>query len=107
LPATAGLLQVLKIPGVLLAASSIIVTSMSIGFLQATLEPHLRQFDLPPMVLGLMFVINGGTYALTAPCWGWLCDRKVAPKIATAMGCLLIIVGFLLVGPAPFVPGPT
>jgi MFS family permease len=98
---------VLKIPGVLLAASSIIVTSMSIGFLQATLEPHLRQFDLPPMVLGLMFVINGGTYALTAPCWGWLCDKKAMPKIATAMGCLLIIVGFLLVGPAPFIPVPT
>lgn len=102
-----SLLQVLKIPGVLLAASSIIVTSMSIGFLQSTLEPHLRQFDLPPMILGLMFVINGGTYALMAPCWGWLCDKKVMPKIATATGCLLIIVGFLLVGPAPFIPGPT
>jgi MFS family permease len=103
----ASLLQVLKIPGVLLAASSIIVTSMSIGFLQATLEPHLRQFDLSPVVLGLMFVINGGTYALTAPCWGWLCDRKLMPKVATATGCLLIIIGFLLVGPAPFVPIPT
>lgn len=33
----------LKIPGVLLSAVSIISTSMSIGFLQATLEPHLRQ----------------------------------------------------------------
>jgi hypothetical protein len=104
---TASLLQVLRIPGVLLAASSIIVTSVSIGFLQATLEPHLRQFNLSPVILGLMFVINGGTYALTAPCWGWLCDRKLMPKIVTATGCLLIIVGFLLVGPAPFVPGNT
>ncbi|PSN37320.1 MFS-type transporter SLC18B1 [Blattella germanica] len=104
---TASLIQVLKIPGVMLAAASIIVTSMSIGFLQATLEPHLRQFELSPVVLGLMFVINGGTYAITAPCWGWLCDKKMVPKIATVIGCLLIIVGFLLVGPAPFVPGPT
>jgi hypothetical protein len=104
---TAGLLQVLKIPGVLLASSSIIVTSVSIGFLQATLEPHLRQFDLSPVVLGLMFVINGGTYALTAPCWGWMCDNKLTPKVVTAIGCLLIIFGFLLVGPAPFIPGPT
>jgi MFS family permease len=102
-----SLLQVLRIPGVLLAASSIIVTSVSIGFLQATLEPHLRQFDLSPVVLGLMFVINGGTYALTAPCWGWLCDRKLMPKVVTATGCLLIIFGFLLVGPAPFIPGST
>jgi len=40
---TASLLKVLKIPGIMLAAASIIVTSMSIGFLSATLEPHLRQ----------------------------------------------------------------
>lgn len=83
------------------------MTSVSIGFLQATLEPHLRQFDLSPVVLGLMFVINGGTYALTAPCWGWLCDRKLVPKVVTVTGCLLIIFGFLLVGPAPFIPVPT
>lgn len=99
-----SLLQVLKIPGVLLAACSIIVTSISIGFLQATLEPHLRQFDLSPVTLGLMFVINGGTYALTAPCWGWLCDKKILPKIVTVTGCVLIILGFSLVGPAPFFP---
>lgn len=54
-----------------------------------------------------MFVINGGTYALTAPCWGMLCDRFMAPKVATIIGCLLIIVGFSLVGPAPFIPSDT
>lgn len=54
-----------------------------------------------------MFVINGGTYALTAPCWGMLCDRAIVPKVATIFGCLLIIVGFSLVGPAPFIPSGT
>ncbi|CAH1399278.1 unnamed protein product [Nezara viridula] len=99
-----SLTQVLRIPGVLLAACSIIVTSMSIGFLSATLEPHLRQFNLSPMVLGVMFVINGGTYALTAPCWGWLCDKRMLPKVATFIGCMLLIVGFSLIGPAPYIP---
>ncbi|KAJ1523716.1 hypothetical protein ONE63_001550 [Megalurothrips usitatus] len=105
----ASLWQVLKIPGVLLAAASIIVTSTSIGFLSATLEPHLRHagYELTPVVLGLMFVINGGTYALTAPCWGMLCDRVMVPKVATILGCLLIMVGFSLVGPAPFIPAKT
>lgn len=74
-------MKVLKIPGVLIASMSIIATSMSIGFLQATLEPHLRQFNLSPVILGLMFVINGGTYALTAPAWGWLCDSYWHPKV--------------------------
>ncbi|KAI5694134.1 hypothetical protein M8J76_008237 [Diaphorina citri] len=103
----AKLIQALKIPGVFLAALSIVVTSMSIGFLQATLEPHLRQFHLSPMVLGLMFVINGGTYALMAPCWGWLCDRYLYPKVVTVIGCVLLAVGFSLIGPAPFIPGET
>ncbi|EEB18798.1 Chromaffin granule amine transporter, putative [Pediculus humanus corporis] len=101
-----SLLEVLKIPGVLLAACSIVVTSVSIGFLQATLEPHLRHFNFQPVILGLMFVINGGTYALTAPCWGWLCDKKVHPKMVTVVGCVLIIFGFLLIGPAPFFSTP-
>ncbi|XP_029169768.1 MFS-type transporter SLC18B1-like [Nylanderia fulva] len=99
-----GVTKVLKIPGVMIASMSIIATSMSIGFLQATLEPHLRQFNLSPVVLGLMFVINGGTYAMTAPAWGWLCDKYCHPKVVTITGCVLVMIGFSLVGPAPFIP---
>lgn len=66
----------------MVATASIIATSMSIGFLQATLEPHLREFDLSPVIVGLMFVINGGTYALTAPAWGWFCDKRFHPKVS-------------------------
>ncbi|XP_063991731.1 MFS-type transporter SLC18B1-like [Diachasmimorpha longicaudata] len=102
-----GFTKVLKIPGVMVATASIIATSMSIGFLQATLEPHLRDFNLSPVVLGLMFVINGGTYALMAPAWGWLCDRKCTPKIVTVAGCQLLMAGFSLIGPAPFIPSET
>lgn len=98
----ASIYKVLKIPGVLLASASIIVTSMSIGFLQATLEPHLRRFNLSPIIMGVMFVINGGTYAITAPGFGWLCDRTCPPKVVTVLGTLLVAAGFCLVGPAPF-----
>lgn len=91
----------------MMAATSIIVTSMSIGFLQATLEPHMRRFNLSPVVLGLMFVINGGTYAVTAPGWGWLCDSRLHPKVATILGAILVAVGFCLIGPAPFIPHKT
>ncbi|XP_049887797.1 MFS-type transporter SLC18B1-like isoform X2 [Pectinophora gossypiella] len=98
----------LKVPGVLLAAISIMSTSMSIGFLQATLEPHLRQFKFTHVVLGLMFVINGGVYAVSAPAWGWLCDQPhIKPKYVTIIGCLFISGGFLLIGPAPFFNIPT
>lgn len=99
--------KALKIPGIALASLSIIATSISIGFLQATLEPHLRQFMLQPVVLGLMFVINGGTYAIVAPIFGWLCDRIVSPKAVTVVGAILVSAAFLLIGPAPFFPIPT
>ncbi|KAL7304143.1 hypothetical protein TKK_0003595 [Trichogramma kaykai] len=97
------LMKVLGIPGVMLAATSVVATSMSIGFLQATLEPHLHQFKLTPVQVGLMFVINGGTYALSAPAWGWLCDKRAKPKAATVVGCLLVVIGFGLIGPVPFI----
>ncbi|XP_075981386.1 MFS-type transporter SLC18B1-like [Anticarsia gemmatalis] len=107
-PSGPTMISLLKVPGVVLSAISIISTSMSIGFLQATLEPHLRQFNFSPMVLGLMFVINGGVYAVSAPVWGWLCDHPaVRPKVVIAFGCIFVAAGFLLVGPAPFFDMPT
>ncbi|XP_057364679.1 MFS-type transporter SLC18B1-like [Daphnia carinata] len=103
-PPTGGILRILRIPSILLASFTVFAASTSIGFLSATLEPHLRQFDLMPVTMGLMFVIEGGIYAVTAPLWGYLCDRKVQPKIITLIGALFIVFGFLLIGPAPFIP---
>lgn len=99
--------QVLKMPGVLVSSLAISATSASIGFISATLEPHLRQFNLSPILLGMIFVINGGVYALTAPIYGWIIDKYLNPKIATIAGTMLICVGFCLVGPASFIPIPT
>lgn len=99
-----SIIKALKVPGVLLSTISIIVTSMSIGFLQATLEPHLRQFSLSPVILGVMFVVNGGVYAITAPGFGWICDKRVKPKVILVFGTILVAVGFSLIGPAPFFP---
>lgn len=47
-----GMLDLLKVPSIFLAAYSIICASITIGFIQATLEPHLRQFDLKPVTMG-------------------------------------------------------
>ncbi|XP_037082981.1 MFS-type transporter SLC18B1-like [Pollicipes pollicipes] len=97
-----GVRKALRVPGIAVAAFSIVSASSSIGFIQALMEPHLRQFELKPVVLGLMFVINGAVYALCAPIWGWLCDHHLQPKVATAISAVLVTVGFALLGPAPF-----
>lgn len=78
--------------------------SASIGFISATLEPHLRQFNLGPILVGVVFIINGGFYALTAPAWGWLVDKHLNPKWSACIGSCLIAIGFALIGPASFIP---
>ncbi|CAH2262331.1 jg26874 [Pararge aegeria aegeria] len=103
-PTGPTMMSLLRIPGVLLAAISIICTSMSIGFLQATLEPHLREFHFSPVIVGVIFIINGGIYAISAPAWGWLCDHPyIKPKYITVIGHMFVVGAFLLVGPAPFI----
>ncbi|KAK7065899.1 hypothetical protein SK128_024985, partial [Halocaridina rubra] len=96
------LLAAFRLPTILLAAFAIMSTSISIGFLQATLEPHLRPLQLTPFKMGLMFVLNGATYAISAPCWGWLCDKWLSPRSVTAFGAFAVIISFIFVGPMPF-----
>jgi MFS family permease len=88
----------------MVSALAILATSASIGFLGATLEPHLRQFKLSPVVLGMVFVINGALYALCAPAWGWMVDKWMNPKVAAFVGSVLVVVSFSLIGPASFLP---
>jgi len=102
-----GMLQLLKVPSIALAAYAIIASSISIGFLQATLEPHLRPLELSPFQLGLMFVLNGATYGLFAPLWGWLCDKKMNPRYVVIFGAFVIMTAFTIIGPSPFLPIPT
>jgi MFS family permease len=87
-----------------MAACSIIAASISIGFMSATLEPHLRQFELTPVLMGLMFIIGGVMYAVVAPFAGYLCDRGVGPKVLAAAGNAFVAISYLLMGPAPFFP---
>jgi len=97
----ASMLQALKVPSILLAMYSVACAASSLGFLQATLEPHLRDFNLKPIIIGSMFVVSGGVYGFSAPCWGMVCDRK-NPKAVTFVGAILISVGFAIMGPLPF-----
>lgn len=92
------MIEVLKIPGVLVCTFGICATSASIGFIGATLEPHLRQFDLNAVQVGVVFIINGGVYAIFAPLVGMLVDRINVPKQISIFGCFCVIIGFSLVG---------
>nr|CAD7459434.1 unnamed protein product [Timema tahoe] len=98
------LMAVLSVPAVLLDTFSIMSAATSMGFYSATLEPHLRSFDLGPVMLGVMFVLSGAMYTITAPLVGRLCDTRVYPKKFISIGSMLIIISYLLVGPFPYLP---
>ncbi|XP_076361680.1 MFS-type transporter SLC18B1-like isoform X2 [Tachypleus tridentatus] len=82
----------------------VFTTFNCVGFNQATLEPHLRQFNLTPFLLGSTFVISGAIYSITAPIWGWVCDHLPSTKPITLLGCTFMIICELLLGPTTFLP---
>eukprot|EP00095_Tigriopus_kingsejongensis_P003951 maker-scaffold79_size400133-snap-gene-1.9 protein:Tk03951 transcript:maker-scaffold79_size400133-snap-gene-1.9-mRNA-1 annotation:"uncharacterized mfs-type transporter" len=122
-----SMIQALKVPSIIMASYSVSCAAASLGFLQATLEPHMRDFGLSPLLVGCLFVISGGCYGeewqsfptemslipinrrvfcptgISAPMWGFFCDRK-PPKVAAFVGAVLIAAGFVLMGPLPFFP---
>ncbi|XP_014240079.1 MFS-type transporter SLC18B1-like isoform X2 [Cimex lectularius] len=97
---------VLRVPGVILDSLTVVCTAISMGFIAATLEPHIRIFELSPISNGLMFVISGGTYAIFAPIVGRICDHWVYPKRVLSFGAIFIVFSYVLIGPLPFVGIP-
>ncbi|KAJ4447888.1 hypothetical protein ANN_09897 [Periplaneta americana] len=99
--------SVFKIPDVVLDSFCIAAAAISMGFYSATLEPHLRQFNLSSISTGVMFVISGTLYAVSAPLVGRLCDWNIYPKKVIVAGSLSIVFSYFLVGPLPGLPLPT
>ncbi|XP_034234198.1 MFS-type transporter SLC18B1-like [Thrips palmi] len=96
-----SLWQLLKVPSVLVTGLVIVVGSNTWGFLDPTLEPHLRQFNLSADQLGLVFLLTSGLYAVFSPVWGLLSDRVNHHWSLMVIGLLMCTVGLLLLGPFP------
>ncbi|ODM97535.1 MFS-type transporter SLC18B1 [Orchesella cincta] len=99
-----SIFRILKIPVIAIAAYSIIAAMTSVGVLSCNLEHHLEQFQLNKLQIGAVFILNGGVYAVTAPVWGWICDRTEDQKLITLAGAVFTILGFIFIGPIPYFP---
>ena len=75
-----------------------------IGFNAATFEPHIRQFELTPIVTGFLFVLTGAIYAVTSPIMGRICESGFNEKALCLIGCTLVFTGAIFIGPLPLVP---
>merc|ERR1712018_174035 len=98
-----SMVSALKVPSIIMSCYSVACAAASLGFLQATLEPHLREYHMNAVQIGAMFVVNGGVYGVAAPVFGMVCDRY-SPKSIAFLGAVLMIISFGLIGPLPFLP---
>ena len=53
---------------------------------------------------GLIFVAQGGPFAVSSPIWGYICDKKINGKIVVIIGVFLTSIAFLFIGPVSFIP---
>ncbi|KAK7601703.1 hypothetical protein V9T40_009144 [Parthenolecanium corni] len=96
----------LKIPSIAIDAVCTATFALSQGFFSSTLEPHLRIFHISAVLVSMMFVINGATYAVASPFVGRLVDKCLKPKYALIISLILNLISFAILGPLPFLPIP-
>jgi len=81
----------------------LILSEMSIAWFLPTLEPFLREtFDFDSTLSGIMFSLEGLTYAAFSPLFGILLDRGLSPYTTMVIGVGCQIIGLSLLGPARY-----
>ncbi|XP_072042155.1 MFS-type transporter SLC18B1-like [Amphiura filiformis] len=89
-----------RIPAVWPLSFAILVGSAALSFLDPTLSLHLQQFNLSPTVIGAVFLLVGGCYAIFSPVWGYLADKKRILRLMIVLGFHAAGVAYLLMGPS-------
>ncbi|XP_076326366.1 MFS-type transporter SLC18B1-like isoform X2 [Tachypleus tridentatus] len=94
--------SLLTIPSVLAVCIVIIVSSQSQGFLDPTLEPHVRQFGVKADMVGVLFLVMSAAFVLFAPFVGWLSGKMDNKYPVMVVGLVLMTGALLFIGPSPF-----
>ena len=95
-----SILKILSIPTIWFSFLAFIIATMCNGFLSVNLEPSvLRQFNLSPIYIGLIFGLKDGANSIASPVWGYICDyNKKSVKPYLIGSSVLVAVSFLLLG---------
>ncbi|XP_035681776.1 MFS-type transporter SLC18B1-like isoform X2 [Branchiostoma floridae] len=97
-----SLLYFLRIPTVIMACGVTVVVYSIIQYLNPVIQPYLaKEFNVTAPQVGLIFLLLASVYALFAPAWGWLADKKKYARIMMTLGLLVLSAGPLLIGPSP------
>jgi len=94
--------KLIKIPSITICCLLLIIAETSVTWYLATLQPMLEQkFGLRPVSTGAMFMVEGATYAIFSPIWGFFLDKKSISGgrlryLPLAIGALGVIFGYVL-----------
>ncbi|XP_015928379.1 MFS-type transporter SLC18B1 isoform X2 [Parasteatoda tepidariorum] len=97
-------LKILSMPHILVICVLLAMTSQILGFIDPTLEPHMRQYGLDAGLVGLLFLLLSATYGIAAPIVGWLSNKFENKYPLMLSGLLFITVSMLLLGPSEILP---
>jgi len=92
--------KIMSIPTIWFSFAAFIIATMCNGFLSVNMEPAiLRQFNLSPFYVGLIYGLKDGANSITSPLWGYFCDNnKKSVKPYLIASSLLAAFSFALMG---------
>ncbi|VDO39583.1 unnamed protein product, partial [Onchocerca flexuosa] len=96
-----GMFGILKIPVLWIMIYSVVMCAISFSFLDPTLADHLESFKLTPSIVGLMFLLSGGIYTITAPFWSIIIEKYNCSKAIIMFGIVAVIFSMIIIGPSP------
>jgi len=101
-------LKMLGIPTIWFSFLAFIIATVCNGFLSINLEPQvLRQFNLSPFFIGLLFGLKDGANSVASLFWGWVCDcNKKSVKPYLILSATLVAASFFLVGAGGWLGSP-
>ena len=99
-----GYWSLITIPEVAVVCLVVVIVSQSQGFLDPTIEPHFRQYNIPTEFVGIAFLLMSASYAILSPFIGKLAGKLSNRYPLMVAGLLISTFGLTLLGPSPFIP---
>lgn len=91
----------LRIPLIWIMIFAVVICAISLSFFDPTLADHLKSFNLSTTMVGLVFLLEGGVYTISAPLLGWVVDKFECSSFLMIFGSMTTVVSMLFVGPSP------
>ena len=100
-------LKVLRLPSAILAVLCTLLNVTSDIFLLITLSTHLQQFNVTAIQTGFIYLCLFISYGISSPVSGKIADHSDLECILQSFGSLIMVVSFLLIGPAFMILKPS